>query len=156
MGGLVGINRRIDTDHLRERLTSGATGNILFAPDPVKSAPVILGDLDYIFPAADNIHVGGPTLQITWLKVGSTALARFDVGIIIEIATGTNQYNTTGLTKIVILGTARVEIPPRPAKPVAVNIRLDIVGLIDFVKEVMEFDATLFDSPRYVGLHNRG
>ena len=74
VGGVVGINRRMDTDHLRERLTSGATGNILFAPDPVKSAPVILGDLDYIFPAADNIHVGGPTLQITWLKVGSTAL----------------------------------------------------------------------------------
>ena len=104
VGGIVGIHRRMDTDHLRERLTSGATGNILFAPDPVKSAPVILGDLDYIFPAAENIHTGGPTLQITWLEI-----VRFDIGIIIEIATGDNEYNTTGLTKIVLLGTAKAE-----------------------------------------------
>jgi hypothetical protein len=139
VGGIIGIHRRIDTDHLRERLTSGATGNILFAPDPVKSAPVILGDLDYIFPAAENIHTGGPTLQITWLGI-----ARFDIGIVIEIATGTNQYNTTGLTKIVLLGTARAQIGDDVFN--AVMIRLDLVGIIDFIKEVIEFDATLYDS----------
>jgi hypothetical protein len=139
VGGIVGIHRRMDTDHLRERLTSGATGNILFAPDPVKSAPVILGDLDYIFPAAENIHTGGPTLQITWLEI-----VRFDIGIVIEIATGDNEYNTTGLTKIVVLGTARAEIPPESGE--IIKIRQDLVGLIDFVKEVIEFDATLYDS----------
>ena len=50
-GGLVGINRRADTDALRERLTSGAAGNVLFAEDPIRNAPALLGDLGALFPA---------------------------------------------------------------------------------------------------------
>ena len=34
----------------RERLTSGAVGNILFADDPVRNAPMLLGDLAALFP----------------------------------------------------------------------------------------------------------
>ena len=49
-GGIIGINRRADTDALRERLTAGAVGNILFAEDPVRNAPVLLGDLAALFP----------------------------------------------------------------------------------------------------------
>ena len=70
-GGLVGINRRADTDALRERLTSGAAGNVLFAEDPVRNAPAIIGDLGALFPPADGVYVFGPTVQISWLSVGS-------------------------------------------------------------------------------------
>ena len=50
IGGIIGIDRRADTDALRERLTSGAVGNILFAEDPVRNAPILLGDLAALFP----------------------------------------------------------------------------------------------------------
>ncbi len=73
-GGLIGINRRADTDALRERLTSGAAGNVLFAEDPVRNAPAILGDLGALFPPADGVYVFGPTIQISWLSVGSGKL----------------------------------------------------------------------------------
>ena len=50
IGGIIGVDRRADTDALRERLTSGAVGNILFAEDPVRNAPILLGDLAALFP----------------------------------------------------------------------------------------------------------
>ena len=51
VGGIFGIDRRADTDALRERLTAGAVGNLLFADDPIRNAPMLLGDLAALFPA---------------------------------------------------------------------------------------------------------
>ena len=50
VGGLIGINRRADVDALRERLVSGAAGHVLFAEDPIRNAPTLLGDLGLLFP----------------------------------------------------------------------------------------------------------
>ena len=69
---------------------------------------------------------------------------RFDVGILFEFATGSNQYNTTGLTKIVLLGSAFALLALEWL--VIVDIRMDLVGLLDVVREVIEFDATLINS----------
>ncbi len=135
-GGLVGINRRSDTDALRERLTSGAAGNVLFAEDPVRNAPDILDDLDALFPAADGVYVFGPTIQISWLSVGSGKLVRFDVGLFIEFP---------GPTKIVLLGSVRASLPGDVDNKIFF-IRIDLVGVLDFTKKVLEFDATLISS----------
>lgn len=133
-GGLVGINRRADTDALRERLTSGAAGNVLFAEDPVRNAPTILGDLAALFPAADGVYVFGPTIQLSWLRISDGAFAKLDVGVFIELP---------GPTKIVLIGSLRAQIPDTD---VLLFLRLDFVGLIDFTKKVIEFDATLINS----------
>ena len=69
IGGIIGIDRRADTDALRERLTSGAVGNILFAEDPVRNAPMLLGDLAALFPAKPGYHVFGLTVQLGWLAL---------------------------------------------------------------------------------------
>lgn len=135
-GGLIGINRRADTDALRERLTSGAAGNVLFAEDPVRNAPAILGDLGALFPPADGVYVFGPTIQISWLSVGDGKLVRFDIGIFIELP---------GPTKVVLLGSARASLPGDTDNKVFF-IRVDVVGLVDFTKKVIEFDATLINS----------
>jgi uncharacterized protein DUF6603 len=135
-GGLVGINRRSDTDALRERLTSGAAGNVLFAEDPVRNAPDILDDLDALFPAADGVYVFGPTIQISWLSVGTGKLVRFDVGLFIEFP---------GPSKIVLLGSVRASLPGDTDNKIFF-IRIDLVGVLDFNKKVLEFDATLISS----------
>jgi hypothetical protein len=139
-GGLVAINRRLDTDALRERLTSGAVGNVLFAPDPIKNAPIILGDLDALFPVADNVHVAGPTARISWIEI-----VHFDFGLLFEIAIGTNVYETTGLTKIVLLGSAHSRLPEQGDKKL-IDLQMDLSGFADFVLEVIEFDAALVRS----------
>jgi len=138
-GGLVGINRRIDTDALRFRLSVGAVGNVLFAPDPVKNAPIILGDLDALFPAADQVHVGGPTMRISWIE-----LVHFDIGLFFEIAVGAGVYGTTGLTKVLLLGSAHCRLGPEDFR--LIDIQLDIVGFYDRVEGVVEFDASLVSS----------
>jgi hypothetical protein len=132
VGGLIGINRRADTDALRERLVSGAAGNVLFAEDPISNAPTLLGDLGALFPAADGIYVLGPTLQIGWLT-----FARFDLGIVIELP---------GPSRILLLGVARFLIGGENGLPALLQIRLDILGSIDFVKKLVAFDAALINS----------
>ena len=110
---------------------------MLFAEDPVRNAPAILGDLGALFPAADGVYVFGPTVQISWLSVGSAKLVRFDLGIFIELP---------GPTKIVLLGSARASLTSAIRPTRSSSAAVDIVGLIDFPKKVIEFDATLISS----------
>jgi hypothetical protein len=132
VGGLVAINRRADADALRERLVSGTAGNVLFAEDPIRDAPTLLGDLRALFPSADGIVVVGPTLQLTWL-----ALARFDLALVIELP---------GPTRIILLGVARFQVGGESGAPAIVQIRFDILGVLDFVKRLVSFDAALVNS----------
>lgn len=139
MGGIVGINRRFDTDALRERLTSGAVGNVLFAPDPVRNAPTILGDLDALFPPADGVHVGGPTGRLSWIE-----LFHLDAGLLFEIATSADAYGTTGITKIVLLGSAHANLDDVDED--LLHLQMDFAGFWDRPKKVVEFDAALVHS----------
>jgi hypothetical protein len=127
VGGIVGLHRSADTDALRLRLGSGAAGHVLFSDDPVVDAPALLDDLDAMFPSALGIFIVGPTVQLGWL-----ALVRFDLGIIVELP---------GPSKIVVLGSMRAEL----AAPI-LQIRLDVLGVVDFVRKVIEIDASLVHS----------
>jgi hypothetical protein len=130
-GGIVGINRRADTDALRERLTAGAVGNILFADDPVRNAPVLLGDLAALFPAKADVHVFGLTMQLGWIPLTDEYLARLAVGVIIE------YDEDDGLTKVVLLGSLRLGIER------VLDIQVDLVGVLDPVRRTLEIDATI-------------
>ncbi|HKE99569.1 MAG TPA: DUF6603 domain-containing protein [Actinomycetes bacterium] len=132
VGGLLALNRRVDVDALRARFAGGTVGRILAPEDPIRNAPVLLADLGAVFPPAGGVVVVGPTLQLKWVQI-----VRFDVGVFIELP---------GPTKIVLLGSARAEIAnPAGGKPL-LRLRLDIIGLLDFARRVLEFDAVLIDS----------
>ncbi|MBB5079313.1 DUF6603 domain-containing protein [Nonomuraea endophytica] len=130
VGGLLALNRRIDVDALRARFAGGVVGRILAPQDPVGDAPALLADLDAVFPPAPGVVVAGPTLQLSWAE-----LVRFDIGVFVELP---------GPSKVVLLGSARAAIPG-PAGPL-MQIRLDIIGLLDLARQVLEFDAALVDS----------
>ncbi|MFC0678067.1 DUF6603 domain-containing protein [Lysobacter korlensis] len=132
VGGLLALNRRVDVDALRDRMATGAAGRILAPEDPIRNAPVLLADLSAVFPPAEGIVVVGPTLQLSWVEI-----VRFDIGIFLELP---------GPRKVVILGSARAAIEnPSGGKPY-VQIRLDILGVIDFPAKTLAFDAVLIDS----------
>jgi hypothetical protein len=139
VGGIVGINRRFDTDALRERLTSGAVGNVLFAPDPVRNAPIILGDLEALFPATDGVHVGGPTGRLSWI-----GLFHLDAGLLFEIATSSDAYGMTGITKIALLGSAHATLDEEEED--LLHLQMDFAGFWDRPKSMVEFDASLVHS----------
>jgi hypothetical protein len=129
-GGLVGINRRADTDLLRERLASGASGEVLFNDNPMGNAPKLLGDMQQFFPVEKGIFLIGPTLQINWLLI-----LKLDVGVFIELP---------GPRKLFIAGSAHLIIGSEEFA--LVYLRMDFVGGIDFTKSLIFFDAALVNS----------
>lgn len=129
-GGLIGINRRADTDLLRERLASGASGDVLFNDDPLRNAPRLLGDMRQFFPPEKGVFLIGPTLQINWLLI-----LKLDVGLFIELP---------GPRKIFIAGSARLVLGSEAFA--LVYLRMDFIGGIDLVKSLIFFDAMLVNS----------
>lgn len=129
-GGLVGINRRADTDLLRERLASGAAGDVLFNDDPITNAPKLLGDMARFFPDEPGVFLIGPTLQLSW-----AAILTLDVGIFIELP---------GPRKIFLAGSARLVLGSEEFA--LVYLRMDFVGGVDLTKSLVFFDAALVNS----------
>jgi hypothetical protein len=134
IGGIIGIDRRADTDALRERLTSGAVGNILFAEDPVRNAPILLGDLAALFPVKPGYHVIGLTVQLGWLAKADDYLVRLALGVIVELDESESP------TKAILLGSLNVGIP---GKEKFLDVKVDAVGVLDFRRHTLEIDATI-------------
>ncbi|MEO8506230.1 MAG: DUF6603 domain-containing protein [Betaproteobacteria bacterium] len=135
VGGLIGVNRRADTDAMRARLASGAATDALFADDPAANAPAILETLGSIFVPAPGSFVVGPTMQLSWLKIGEIAFLRVDVGVFIELP---------GPARIVLVGRAIAEVPA-PGVPL-LHFQIDVIGEIDFVKSLLSIRASLVNS----------
>jgi hypothetical protein len=132
VGGLLALNRQMDVDALRQRMATGTAGRILAPEDPVRNAPVLIADLSAVFPPTEGVVIVGPTLQLSWAE-----LVRFDIGVFIELP---------GPRKIVLLGSARAGIDnPSGGRPY-LQIRLDILGVLDFAAQTLAFDAVLVDS----------
>jgi hypothetical protein len=142
VGGLVGINRRADADMLRERLASGASGNVLFCDDPLHKAASLLGDLGMFFPTAPAGFLVGPTLQISWLA----PLVRLDVGIVLQFP---------GPSKILLLGSVRSMIGVDESLAL-LYVRMDFMGAVDTGAQLISFDAQLVNSHALGILHLTG
>jgi hypothetical protein len=142
VGGIIGINRQTNVDLLRERLASGASGNVLFCDDPLHKASSLLGDLGMFFPAAPGGFLVGPTLQITWLA----PLVRLDVGILLQFP---------GPSKIVLLGSLRALIGLDESLAL-LYVRMDFMGAIDTGARLISFDAQLVNSHVLGILHLTG
>lgn len=131
VGGLVGVNRRADVDALGRALRGGTLGDVLFSSNPEADAPRILGAVDELFPSRTGSHLFGPMLRIGWLSIGVLTLFSLDVGVILELP---------GPARIVIVGVARAGIPP------VLQLRLDMLGAIDFEQGELALGASLVDS----------
>jgi hypothetical protein len=130
VGGVVGINRRADTDVLREQLASGTSADILFCDNPSRNGLAVVGQLPRLFPAAKGVFLIGPTLQISWLT-----LFRIDAGVFIELP---------GPREIFVAGSARLVVGTDSAA--LVYLRMDFIGGVDLTKSLIYFDAALVNS----------
>ncbi len=130
VGGVVGVNRRIDTDALHARLADGSALDALFPDDPVKGAGRLLAALGAIFRREPGQYVVGPTFTVTWLDIGFTSVVRLDVGLLLQLPD----------PLVVIVGRGAVELPP------VLQIRLDVAGELDPGRKQLGIDAVLVDS----------
>jgi len=132
VGGLVAVNRRINVDALRERFATGTVGRILAPEDPVRNVAALLPELAAIFPPAEGVFVVGPTLQLTWAD-----LVALDIGVFLELP---------GPTKVVLLGVARAVVTAPGASGPLLQLRCDVIGVLDLARQTLTIDAVLVDS----------
>jgi hypothetical protein len=132
VGGLIGINRRIDVDELKQRFAAGTAVRILNPEDPVRDAPALIAELSAILPPAAGVFVVGPTVRLTWAR-----LVQLDLGIFIELP---------GPTRVVLLGVANAVIRNPIGSGPLLQLRCDLVGVLDLVRSTLSVDAVLVDS----------
>ena len=99
VGGVVGIEHRLDSDALRAGMTGGALDHIMFPADPVAAAPAILSTLEQVFPVDHGAIVIGPMVEVGWGRPVSFLTAQ--VGVILSLPD----------PKIVIIGRVRIALP---------------------------------------------
>ncbi len=116
VGGVIGIEHRLDTDALRARLADGALDHIMFPDDPVAAAPAILDTLTAVFPVDPGSVVIGPMVEIGWGRPISFLVAQ--VGVLISLPD----------PKIVIIGRVRIALPA-PELPI-IDLRASVYGEI--------------------------
>jgi hypothetical protein len=66
VGGIVGINRRLDRDALNAAVVDGSAAGLLFPVDPAAHAPAIIATLGRVFPSSPDHILVGPMLKVTW------------------------------------------------------------------------------------------
>jgi hypothetical protein len=132
VGGLVGINRTMVLDALRDALRAHHLDSILFPPDPVRDAPQIISDIRTIFPPARGRYVFGPMLEVGW---GTPTLISLEVGVILEVPDP---------VRIALLGRLHMALPDDDVA--LILIQIDILGTLDMGAGLLSIDGSMYDS----------
>jgi hypothetical protein len=134
VGGLVGVNRTMKTDVLRDGLKKGTLDSILF-PDPatvIANAAQIISDMRAVFPPEEGRFVIGPMIMIGW---GTPTVVTGEIGVFIELPEP---------VRIALMGQVEMGLPEPDRK--IVGIHMDILGVLDLEKKNLSFQASLYGS----------
>ena len=126
---MIGINRTVNTDGLRQVLYDGQLDSILFPADPIANADTIFDNTTLIFPPREGHYVFGPIARIAFSR---PALIEGKLGVVLEIG---NQ------TRLLIVGALGSRLPTRDSP--LVSLEVSFFGEIDFGAGTISFDATL-------------
>ncbi|NAZ74726.1 hypothetical protein GTQ99_04715 [Kineococcus sp. T13] len=135
-GGLLGLNRGMDVDRIRDGLRNGTADSILFPTDIINRIDVIVRDLEEAFPAQEGHFLIAPMALLTWMN---PPLVTLKVGLVLEIAPQPN---------IALLGVLRLALPTADAA--IVDLKVAFLGGIDIAAGLLYFDAAIYDS--FIGL----
>jgi hypothetical protein len=131
IGGVIGINRGVDPGALQQQFRSGRLTHALFGDDPIRNATSVIATLGSVFQLRQGAQVFGPSLQISWLKLGVGDLFTADLAVLMQLP---------GPSRIDILGSVRSAIPP------VFRLQLDVHGEIDLASQIIGFHAVIVDS----------
>ena len=131
VGGLIGVNRTVDENALRDGVHQGALDSVLFPRDVVANAARIVNDLRRLFPAAADHFLIGPMVKFGW---GTPTIVSLEFGLILDIPR----------PAFFIIGRLRIGLPFQDAP--LFDIRVAFAGGIDFEAGQLWFDGTLHDS----------
>jgi hypothetical protein len=129
VGGLLALERRIDSDALQHAIVAHLADTILFPKDPVANAPTILGALHELFPFQSGGFVVGPIAEFGWGSQARMITAKLGVAISLPDP------------KLVLLGSLRVAVPSvlLPRELCVVDLHAELNGELttDYFKLVV-------------------
>ena len=131
VGGLLSVNRTLDTPALMAGVKTGAVNSILFPQDVVANINRIATDIKTIFPLAEGHVIVAPMGKLGW---GTPTLISLEIGVILDIPQ----------PAIAIIGVLRVNIPAEDLP--LLTLQVNFAGGIDFDRGLIWFNASLFDS----------
>src|SRR3989441_1414012 len=131
VGGLLALDRALDSLALKIGVRTGAVNSILFPQDILANINKIISDLKTIFPIARGHFIIGPMGKLGW---GTPTLISLELGVILDLSQAA----------FTILGVLRCILP---SEDVAIlKLQVNFAGGIDFNQGMIWFDASLFDS----------
>lgn len=140
VGGLVGVNRRVDDDALRRLVCEGHADRVLFPDHVLDRADEVIAALGSAFPIAPGRFLIGPMLQISWLN----RMVSLSAALVLELPAP---------ARATLIGRLLVALPD-PAVPL-VRLQASILGRVDPGVPVVELLASLAGS-QIVGLSVSG
>ena len=132
VGGLFAVHRTASTDALHAALKAGQLSSILFPKNAITNAPVILAQLDAMFPTAPGRFLFGPMALIGW---GKPRMLKASIGVVVELPEP---------VRVILLSRIEARLP-NESNPV-VRVNMDALGVLDLGQNELSFDAILFDS----------
>lgn len=131
VGGLLSLNRTLDTPALMAGVRTGAVSSILFPRDIVANITRIASDIKTLFPLAEGHFVVAPMGKLGW---GTPTLISLEIGVVLDIP----------VPALVIIGVLRIVLPTEDAA--LLKLQVNFAGGIDFDRGLIWFNASLFDS----------
>ncbi|NNN30168.1 hypothetical protein HLK59_07290 [Streptomyces sp. S3(2020)] len=140
VGGLVGINRRVDITALQQLVCDGNADHVLFPDRAVERAQEIIGSLGSAFPTAPGRVLVGPMIRITW----GGRMVSLSGALILELPAP---------ARAVLVGRLLVGLPD-PVVPL-IRLQAGVLGRIEPAVPLVELLVSLSGS-WIVGLAVRG
>ncbi|MBB5926759.1 DUF6603 domain-containing protein [Streptomyces echinatus] len=140
VGGLVGVNRRVDVTALRQLVGDGNADRVLFPDHAVERAAEIIGSLGSAYPVASGRLLVGPVVRLTW----GGRIVSLSGALILELPAP---------VRAVLIGRLLVGLPD-PVVPL-IRLQASVLGRIDPGVPVVELLVSLAGS-WIVGLAVRG
>ena len=131
VGGIIGVNRIVNVDPLKDGIRNGSVESVMFPQNIIANAPRIISDLRKFFPVMQDTFLIGPMVKIGW---GTPNLLSLSMGLILEFP----EANIT------ILGVIKVVLPDEEAD--VLRLQVNFIGRLEPSNKLLWFYAELYDS----------
>jgi len=129
VGGIFGLNRRIEVPALVDGIRTNAIKSILFPQDIVANITRIISDIKQFFPPQQDHFVVGPMAKLGWASIVTVEL-----GLLLDLPD----------PMFAIVGVLKAMLPTEDAA--LLRLQINFIGVVDFDRGYIFFRADLFDS----------
>ena len=131
VGGIFGLNRKINVSALADGIRTNAIKSILFPENIVANIVRIISDIKQFFPPEPDHFVVGPMAKLGW---GTPSIVTVELGLLLDLPDP--MFAIVGVLKCML-----------PAEEFALlRFQVNFIGVVDFGHGYIFFRADLFDS----------